>query len=176
MRKQLQNRILILDGGYGTMIQSFGIQGNNDALPMENPDVIAKIHRGYLEAGADIVSTCSFGAQRISQAEYGMQGKIREMNIAAAKLAREEADRMMEITPDRPRFVAGSVGPTGKMLSMSENADDPAARSVSFDEITDAYEEQMSALIEGGVDAFLIETIFDTLNSKAALVAAERAM
>ncbi|MBO7627229.1 MAG: homocysteine S-methyltransferase family protein, partial [Paludibacteraceae bacterium] len=176
MRKQLQNRILILDGGYGTMIQSFGIQGNNDALPMENPDVIAKIHRGYLEAGADIVSTCSFGAQRISQAEYGMQGKIREMNIAAAKLARKEADRIMEITPDRPRFVAGSVGPTGKMLSMSENADDPAARSVSFDEITDAYEEQMSALIEGGVDAFLIETIFDTLNSKAALVAAERAM
>lgn len=176
MRKQLQNRILILDGGYGTMIQACGIQGNNDALPMENPDVIAKIHRGYLEAGADIVSTCSFGAQRISQAEYGMQGKIREMNIAAAKLAREEADRMMAITPDRPRFVAGSVGPTGKMLSMSENADDPAARSVTFDEITDAYEEQMSALIEGGVDAFLIETIFDTLNSKAALVAAERAM
>ncbi len=176
MRKQLQNRILILDGGYGTMIQACGIQGNNDALPMENPEVIAKIHRGYLESGADIVSTCSFGAQRISQAEYGMQDKIKEMNLAAAKLARAEADRMTAITPDRPRFVAGSIGPTGKMLSMSENADDPAARSISFDELVNAYEEQMSALIEGGVDAFLIETIFDTQNSKAALYAAEKAM
>ncbi len=176
MRKQLQNRILILDGGYGTMIQACGIQGNNDALPMENPDVIAKIHRAYLESGADIVSTCSFGAQRISQAEYGMQDKIREMNIAAAKLAREEADRITALTPDRPRFVAGSVGPTGKMLSMSENADDPAARSITFDELVSAYEEQMCALIEGGVDAFLIETIFDTQNCKAALYAAEKSM
>lgn len=176
MRKQLENRILILDGGYGTMIQACGIQGNNDALPMENPDVIRNIHRGYLEAGADIVSTCTFGAQRVSQAEYGMTDKIKEMNLAAAKLAREEADRMAALTPDRPRFVAGSIGPTGKMLSMSENADDPAARSITFDELVDAYEEQMSALIEGGVDAFLIETIFDTQNCKAALYAAEKSM
>ena len=148
--------------------------GNNDALSLEHPEIIREIHREYLEAGADIITTCSFGAQRISQAEYGMQDRIVEMNLAAARLAREEADRLS--TPDHPRFVAGSVGPTGKMLSMSDNAEDPAARAITFDQLTDAYTEQMSALIKGGVDALLIETIFDTLNAKAAIVAAQKAM
>lgn len=180
MRKQLANRILVLDGAMGTAIQEIASQTgedygkNNDLLPVSHPELIRSIHRAYLEAGADIISTCSFGAQSIQQEEYHLQDKVREMNLAAAHLAREEADRMS--TPERPRFVAGSVGPTGKMLSMSDNAEDPAARSITFDQLSDSYFEQMSALIEGGVDALLIETIFDTLNAKAAIVAAQRAM
>jgi len=182
MRKELQHRILVLDGAMGTAIQNISESSgqdfgkNNDILPLTHPDVIRSIHRSYLEAGADIISTCTFGAQRISQEEFGEQNNVREMNLAAARIAREEADKATALNHEKPRFVAGSVGPTGKMLSMSEDAEDAAARSITFDQLSDAYQEQMEALIEGGVDVLLIETIFDTLNAKAAIVAAQRAM
>lgn len=182
IRRELQHRILVLDGAMGTVIQNISeatgqdFGKNNDMLPLTHPDVIRSIHRSYLEAGADIISTCSFGSQRISQEEFGQQENVREMALAAARLAREEADRMTDENPEKPRFVAGSVGPTGKMLSMSDNAEDAAARSITFDQLADAYEEQITALIEGGVDAILVETIFDTLNAKAAIFAAQKAM
>ena len=147
------------------------LKGNNDLLSLTRPDVIRKIHRQYLEAGADIIETNTFGAQRITQSEYHTQDAVREMNLAAARLAREEADRMTALTPGKPRFVAGSVGPTGKMLSMSENAEDPASRAITFDALESAYREQMEALVRGGVDAILVETVFDTLNAKAAIAA-----
>ncbi len=182
IRRELQHRILVLDGAMGTVIQNISeatgqdFGKNNDILPLTHPDVIRSIHRSYLEAGADIISTCSFGSQRISQEEFGQQDNVREMALAAARLAREEADRMTAENPKKPRFVAGSVGPTGKMLSMSDNAEDAAARSITFDQLADAYLEQITALIEGGVDVILVETIFDTLNAKAAIYAAQKAM
>ncbi|MCD8297877.1 MAG: methionine synthase [Prevotella sp.] len=185
----LKKRIMILDGAMGTMIQSLNLsendfrgdvfkehdvrlQGNNDLLVLTRPDIIANIHRAYLEAGADIIETDSFSAQGISQAEYHTDDYVVEINRAAARIARAEADRMTKLTPDKPRFVAGSIGPTGKTASMSPNVDDPAFRAVSFDMLCSAYRQQMTALIEGGVDILLIETIFDTLNAKAALEAA----
>lgn len=187
----LSRRILVLDGAMGTMIQRFHLtekdfrgellkdiptkqQGNNDIIALTCPDVLRSIHRQYLEAGADIISTDTFNAQRISQADYQTENWVRQMNIAAAHLAREEADRMSALTPSKPRFVAASIGPTNKTLSMSPDVENPAYRAVSFDEMRDAYEEQMEALAEGGVDLFLLETIFDTLNTKAALMAANR--
>ena len=187
----LKHRIMVLDGAMGTMIQRYGLleedfrgaefaahpvklAGNNDVLALTRPDVIAAIHREYLEAGADIIETCTFNAQAISQAEYGMQGEVRRINLAAVALARAEAERMTALTPDKPRFVAGSVGPTGKTASMSPDVDDPARRAVDFDMLHAAYHEQIEALVEGGVDLLLFETIFDTLNVKAALAAAEQ--
>lgn len=178
------DRLLVLDGAMGTMIQQYnltdndfrGHAGNNDILPLTRPDVIGDIHRRYLEAGADIITTCTFGAQRISQSEYGCQHLVREMNIAAARLARQQADSMTLLTPDRPRYVAGDVGPTAKTLSLAAVVDNDNARGVTFDQLRDAYYEQCLALIEGGVDALLFETVFDTLNVKAALQAAEMAM
>lgn len=184
--------LLILDGAMGTMIQRYGLgeddfrgttfrgwpvklAGNNDLLTLTRPDVIHEIHRAYLEAGADIIETDTFGAQRVSQADYHTEAYVAAMNKAAARIAREEADRMTALTPGKPRYVAGSVGPTHRMLSLSPDVADPAARAISFDELTDAYAEQMEALAEGGVDLFLVETIFDTLNAKAALAAAHRA-
>ena len=181
---------MVLDGAMGTMIQRYGlteedfrgeefaahhcpIKGNNDVLSLTRADVIAAIHRQYLEAGADIIETCTFNAQRISQAEYGLQGEVRRINLAAAAIARSEAERMSALTPDKPRFVAGSVGPTGKTASMSPDVDDPAYRAIDFDTLQQAYYEQMEALMDGGVDMFLIETAFDTLNVKAALSAAD---
>lgn len=181
---------MVLDGAMGTMIQRYGLAeedfrgaefathplrlaGDNDVLNITRPDVIAAIHREYLEAGADIIETCTFNAQAISQAEYGMQGEVRCINLAAVALARAEADRMTALTPEKPRFVAGSVGPTGKTASMSPDVDDPARRAVDFDTLRSAYHEQIGALVEGGVDLLLFETIFDTLNVKAALAAAE---
>ena len=186
----LKQRIVVLDGAMGTMIQRYGLseedfrgadfahieaklEGNNDLLVLSRPDVISAIHRQYLEAGADIIETCSFNSQRISQSEYGTAEYIAKLNTAAAQLARTEADRMTAITPDRPRFVAGSVGPTGKTLSMSPDVDNPAYREVDFDTMQQAYVEQIAALVAGGVDLLLIETVFDTLNAKAALSAAE---
>ncbi len=186
----LKRRIMVLDGAMGTMIQRYGLleenfrgaeftthpiklAGNNDLLSITCPDVISTIHREYLEAGADIITTCTFNAQTISQAEYGMQGEVRRMNLEAVAMARAEAERMTALTPDKPRFVAGSVGPTGKTASMSPDVDDPAHRAVDFDMLRIAYREQIEALVEGGVDLLLFETIFDTLNVKAALVAAE---
>ncbi len=192
LRNILKNRIMVLDGAMGTMIQSFKLsendfrgdifkehdvrlQGNNDLLVLTRPDIIAKIHHEYLEAGADIIETDSFSAQSISQSEYHTADYVAEINKAAAHIAREEADRMTRLNPEKPRFVAGSVGPTGKTASMSPDVDNPAFRAVSFDMLCSAYRQQMIALIEGGVDLFLIETIFDTLNAKAALEAARLA-
>jgi len=188
LKDAIHDRILILDGAMGSMIQAENLteddfrgerwresgtllKGNNDLLTLTRPDIIRKIHRQYLEAGADIIETNTFGAQRITQSEYHTEEAVREMNFAAARLAREEADRMTALTPAKPRFVVGSVGPTGKMLSMSEDADNPASRAITFDALQRAYLEQMEALVAGGVDGILVETIFDTLNAKAAIAA-----
>ena len=187
----IKERVLILDGAMGTMIQQCGLteedfrgerfahlpglqKGNNDLLCLSRPEVIAGIHNRYLTAGADIIETCSFNAQRISMADYGCEHLCREINLAAAAIARQCADAAS--TPDKPRFVAGSVGPTNKTCSLSPDVNDPAMRAITFDELVEAYDEQMQALIEGGVDALLIETIFDTLNAKAAIYAAEQVM
>lgn len=193
MREQLKKRILILDGAMGTMIQRHKLveadyrgdrfadapipqKGNNDLLVLTRPDVIEGIHRSYFAAGADIIETDTFNAQRISMEDYGMAGIVREMNLAAARLARTVADEFTQLTPDKPRFVAGAVGPTNKTASMSPDVNNPAYRAVTYDQLVEAYKEQMIALIDGGVDALLIETIFDTLNAKAALYAAGLAM
>ena len=190
-KAQLDRRVLVLDGALGTMIQQYNltecdfrgnlfadvsqqIKGDNDILNLTRPDVIAEIHEKYLKAGADIIETNTFNATAISQADYGMQTHVREMNLAGARLARKLANCYS--TPEKPRFVAGSVGPTNKTCSMSPDVNDPAYRSLSFEELVQAYQEQMAALIEGGVDALLIETIFDTLNAKAAIFAAEKTM
>ena len=187
----LKDRILVLDGAMGTMIQRYALaeadfrgtlltehpqqlKGNNDLLVLTRPDVIRDIHSRYLAAGADIIETCTFNANAISQGEYGCAHLCADINRAAAKLAREVADSYS--TPDKPRYVAGSVGPTGRTCSMSPDVENPALRNVTFDMLVEAYKEQMVALIEGGVDVLLCETIFDTLNAKAALCAAEEAM
>ena len=189
----LQERILILDGGLGTMIQGFGLtesdfrgerfadfssllKGNNDLLNLTQPDVIRNIHRQYLEAGADIITTNSCNANALSMEDYGMQAFVCEMNLAAARLARETAEDYMTHYPERTVFVAGSLGPTTKMASMSSDVQRPAYRAVSYMDLYRAYREQAAALIEGGVDILLFETIFDTLNVKAGLEAAFQAM
>ena len=185
----LARRILVLDGAMGTMVQRKGLQesdfrgtrfsghsrdlqGDNDVLVLTRPDVIRAIHDDYLAAGADIIETCTFNGTAIAQADYGLESVVREMNGSAARLAREAADAWTVRTPDRPRFVAGSIGPTNKTLSISPDVNDPSFRSVTFDQVRDAYAEQIRGLIEGGCHALLIETIFDTLNAKAAIVAA----
>jgi 5-methyltetrahydrofolate--homocysteine methyltransferase len=182
----IASRILILDGAMGTMIQRYkldearyrgerfkdfahDVKGNNELLSITEPGIISEIHEQYLAAGADIVETNTFGATSIAQADYGMQGLAREMNLASARLARSACDKYS--TPDKPRFVAGAIGPTPKTASISPDVNDPAARNVTFDELRAAYYEQAQALLEGGVDLFLVETIFDTLNAKAALFA-----
>lgn len=187
------HRILILDGAMGTMIQKYNLReedfrgerfknvpgqlkGNNDLLCLTRPDVISDIHRRYLEAGADIIETNTFSSTRISMSDYHVEHLCREINLAAVKLARELADEYTNRTPEKPRFVAGSVGPTNKTCSLSPDVNNPAYRALSYDELASAYQEQMEAMLEGGVDALLIETIFDTLNAKAALYAAEEAM
>jgi 5-methyltetrahydrofolate--homocysteine methyltransferase len=189
----LPSRILILDGAMGTMIQRYKLteadyrgerfkdfsvllKGNNDLLSLTRPDIIGEIHRAYLEAGADIIETNTFNATRVSMSDYHMQEYVREMNFAAARLAREAADEYTAKTPDKPRFVAGSIGPTNKTTSMSPNVEDPMYRALTFDELKAAYREQIEALMEGEVDLLLVETIFDTLNAKAAVFAAKEAM
>lgn len=193
IRTVINDRVLILDGAMGTMLQRFdlteddfrgarfahlpGLQkGNNDLLTLTRPDLIGDIHRRYLEAGADIIETNTFSSQRISMADYHCEHLCRELNFEAAVLARRIADEYSRKTPEKPRFVAGSVGPTNKTCSISPDVNDPALRNLTFDELAEAYEEQMVALIEGGVDALLIETVFDTLNAKAAIYASEKAM
>ena len=193
MQQLINERILVLDGAMGTMIQQYNLseadfrgerfkdipgqlKGNNDMLCLTRPDVIEEIHRKYLEAGADIIETNTFNATSVSMADYHMQPYCREINLAAARLARKVADEFTAKTPGKPRFVAGSVGPTNKTCSMSPDVNNPAFRALTFDELADAYREQMEALLEGGVDAILIETIFDTLNAKAAILAAETSM
>ena len=171
----IKERILVLDGAMGTMIgAAIGKVGNSDELNLTRPEVVSSIHRKYLDAGADIISTNTFSSQRISQADYQLEERAWEMACKGARLAREEADKYS--TDDKPRFVAGSIGPTNKTLSMSPDVSNPALRDITYDELLDAYMEQVDGLIEGGVDALLIETIFDTLNAKCAIDAAMRIM
>lgn len=189
----VSRRILILDGAMGTMIQQYNLKeedfrgerfahipgqlkGNNDLLCLTRPDVIQDIHRKYLEAGADIIETNTFSSTTVSMTDYHVEQYVREINLAAVKLAREVADEYTAKNPQKPRFVAGSVGPTNKTCSMSPDVNNPAFRALSYDELADAYKQQMEAMLEGGVDAILIETIFDTLNAKAAVYAAEQAI
>ena len=170
-----KQRILILDGAMGTMIgEKMGKVGNSDELNLTHPDVIAGIHRQYLEVGADIITTNTFSAQRISQADYHMEEQARQMALAGARIARQCADEFA--SPDKPRFVAGSIGPTNKTCSMSPDVSNPALRELDYDTLFDAYYEEADALIEGGVDALLVETVFDTLNAKVAIDASLHAM
>ena len=190
LEQQLNQRILVLDGAMGTMIQAYkfeeqdfraerfadwhtDVKGNNDMLVLTQPDIIKAIHLEYLEAGADILETNTFNATTIAMADYDMQEYSAEINRVAAQIAREAADEYNKITPDRPRFVAGVLGPTNRTCSISPDVNDPAFRNVTFDELKDAYIESTRALIEGGSDIILIETIFDTLNAKAAIFAVE---
>jgi 5-methyltetrahydrofolate--homocysteine methyltransferase len=187
----LQQRIVIIDGAMGTMIQRYkldeaafrgerfvghpkDLKGNNELLQITRPDVIQEIHEQYLAAGADIIETNTFGATSVAQDDYGLGALAREMNVAAAKLARAACDKYS--TPDKPRFVAGALGPTPRTASISPDVNDPAARNVTFDQLREAYYEQASGLLEGGCDLFLVETIFDTLNAKAALFALDELM
>ena len=189
----MQARVLVLDGAMGTMIQQYGLteadfrgtrftalpgqmKGNNDLLCLTRPDVVQDIHRKYLEAGADIIETNTFNATRISQADYHTEEWVGEINLQGARLARALADEYTARTPQKPRYVAGSVGPTNKTCSMSPDVANPALRALTFDDLCRAYVEQMTALLQGGVDALLVETIFDTLNAKAAVCAAHDAM
>ena len=183
-------RILILDGAMGSLIQNYRldeagyrgarfaawgqpVKGNNDLLNLTRPDIIEDIHRQYLEAGADLIETNTFNAQVISMADYGMESLVREINVEGARLAKRAADALS--TQDKPRFVAGAIGPTNRTLSLSPDVNRPAYRNITFDELASAYQEQAEALMEGGVDVLLIETVFDTLNAKAALYAVQEA-
>ena len=185
----LAQRIVILDGAMGTMIQRFklneaqyrgerfkdfhkDVKGNNELLSLTRPDVIRDIHERYLAAGADLIETNTFGATTIAQADYDMAELAYEMNVASARIAREACDKYS--TPDKPRFVAGAVGPTPKTASISPDVNDPGARNVTFEELRAAYYEQVKGLVEGGSDVLLVETIFDTLNAKAALFAIDQ--
>ena len=182
----LQERIMVLDGAMGTMIQRFklgeaqyrgerfkdhpkDVKGNNELLSLSRPDVVQSIHESYLAAGADMVETNTFGATQIAQADYGMADLAFEMNLQSAKLARAACDKLS--TPERPRFVLGALGPTPKTASISPDVNDPGARNVSFETLRASYYEQVDALVQGGADALLVETVFDTLNAKAALFA-----
>lgn len=188
LEKALSDRILILDGAMGTMIQRLRyseeqfrgeqfkhinqeIKGNNDILAITQPDAIRDIHKEYLAAGADIIETNTFNATSISQADYAMEDVVYDLNAACAKVAREAADEYSALTPDKPRFVAGVLGPTSRTASISPDVNDPSFRNVSFDELVNSYKEATNGLIDGGADIILIETIFDTLNAKAAIFA-----
>ncbi|MBE2243707.1 MAG: homocysteine S-methyltransferase family protein [Burkholderiaceae bacterium] len=187
----LSERIVILDGAMGTLIQREklseadyrgarfadhpkDLKGNNELLQLTRPELILRIHEDYLRAGADIIETNTFGATRVAQDDYGLADVAREMNVAAARLARQACDEFS--TPNKPRFAAGALGPTPRTASISPDVNDPAARNVTFDELRDAYREQAEGLLEGGCDLFLIETIFDTLNAKAAIFALDELM
>ncbi|MDQ2962784.1 MAG: homocysteine S-methyltransferase family protein [Pseudomonadota bacterium] len=191
LTKLLRERILILDGAMGTMIQgralsesdyrgpaacglqnhAHDLKGDNDLLALSNPDVIRAIHDDFLAAGADIIETNTFNATRIAQADYKLESRVREINLAAARIARECADAWTAKTPEKPRFVAGALGPTNRTATISPDVNDPGFRNVSYDELVAAYSEAIAALIDGGVDLLLVETVFDTLNAKAALFA-----
>lgn len=175
-----RQRILIIDGAMGTMIQQHqleeadfrgerfrdyprNLKGNNDLLSLTQPQIIQDIHRAYLDAGADIIETNTFNATAISQADYGLEALVYDMNLAAARIARAAAQEFTAKTPDKPRFVAGALGPTNKTASLSPDVNDPGARNVTYDELKAAYKEQARGLVDGGVDLLVIETIFDTL-------------
>lgn len=186
IQKILKERIMILDGAMGTMIQKHNLteedyrgkrfsdweiplMGNNDLLSLTQSEIIQNIHREYLNAGADIIETNTFSSTSIAMEDYKMSGLVDELNEVSAKLAKEVADEITLKTPDKPRFVAGSIGPTNKTASLSPDVNDPGFRAITFDELKDAYQQQARALIKGGVDILLVETVFDTLNAKAAL-------
>jgi 5-methyltetrahydrofolate--homocysteine methyltransferase len=190
LQKIARERVLILDGAMGSMLQEYRLdeagyrgarfadwgqplKGNNDLLNLTQPQIVEEIHAKYFAAGADIVETNTFNAQTVSMADYGMETLVRELNLAGAQLARKAADAYS--TPDKPRFVAGAIGPTNRTLSLSPDVNRPAYRAITFDELSTAYQAQAEALIEGGVDVLLVETIFDTLNAKAALFAIQDA-
>ena len=186
----LKERILVLDGAMGTMIQDYkfsesdyrgsrfkdhpcSVKGNNDLLSLTQPEAIKTIHEKYLEVGADIIETNTFSSTSIGMADYSMESIVYDINFESAKIAKEVALKYSKINPEKPRFVAGSIGPTNRTASMSPDVNDPGFRAVTFDDLVKAYSEQTNALIEGGVDILLIETIFDTLNAKAALFAVD---
>lgn len=184
----LNKRILVLDGAMGTMIQRYELteddfrkgwfenhpsplKGNNDLLSLTRPDIISQIHREYLEAGADIIETNTFSGTTVAQADYHLEKYVRDINYYSAKLAKELCEEFTAKNPDKPRYVAGSIGPTNRTASISPDVNDPGFRAITFDELVTAYTEQVEALIDGGCDILLVETIFDTLNAKAALYA-----
>ena len=191
IQAELKNRILVLDGAMGTMIQRYKLdeagyrgerfkdygrllKGNNDLLSITQPQIIKEIHEAYLEAGADIIETNTFNGTKISQSDYGLEDLVYELNLKSAQIAREAADKFTKANPEKPRFVAGALGPTNKTASMSPEVNDPGYRAITFDRLVSDYHEQASALLEGGVDLLLVETIFDTLNAKAALFCHQR--
>ena len=193
IRKLLEHRVLVLDGAMGSLIQKYGLeekdfrnetfahltndlQGNNDLLSLTRPDVISEIHAAYLDAGSDIIETNTFNANSISQADYHTEFQVYAMNKTAARIAREQADEYSLKTPEKPRYVAGSIGPTNKTLSLSPDVNDPGYRATDFDTIKASYREQVEGLLDGGVELLLVETVFDTLNAKAALFAIEEAL
>ncbi|WP_177732100.1 homocysteine S-methyltransferase family protein [Flavobacterium inviolabile] len=188
IKEAIQNRILILDGAMGTMLQRYNfseedfrgerfkdfphpLKGNNDLLSLTQPQAIREIHAKYFEAGADIVETNTFSGTTIGMADYHLEDLVYELNYESAKIAREVADEFTSLNPEKPRFVAGSIGPTNRTASMSPDVNDPGFRAVTFDDLRIAYKQQVEALIDGGSDILLVETIFDTLNAKAALFA-----
>lgn len=190
IHKAINDRILVLDGAMGTMLQRYNfteddyrgarfkdfphpLKGNNDLLTLTQPEAIKDVHRQYFAAGADIVETNTFSGTTIGMADYHMEHLVYELNYESAKIAREVADEFTVANPDKPRFVAGSIGPTNRTASMSPDVNDPGYRAVTFDDLLVAYKEQVKALIDGGCDILLVETIFDTLNAKAALYAIE---
>jgi len=192
LKREAKKRILILDGAMGTMIQRYkldeagyrgaqfrdhprDLKGNNDLLVLTQPHIISEIHNAYLEVGADIIETNTFNAQAISQSDYGLEAIAYELNVAAGKLARDTSDAWTKKTPNKPRFVAGAIGPTNRTASISPDVNNPGFRNVSFDALVDAYGTQARGLVEGGVDILRIETVFDTLNAKAAGFAVEQA-
>lgn len=190
INKEIKKRILVLDGAMGTMLQQYNfteedfrgdrykdypssLKGNNDLLSITQPEAIATIHGKYLEAGADIIETNTFSGTSIAMADYSMEDLVYELNFESAKIAKQVAEEFTRQNPDKPRFVAGSIGPTNKTASLSPDVNKPEFRTITFEELRIAYKEQVEALIDGGVDLLLVETIFDTLNAKAALFAIE---
>ncbi|MCH1539080.1 MAG: homocysteine S-methyltransferase family protein [Flavobacteriaceae bacterium] len=188
IEKTLKDKILVLDGAMGTMLQEYKfteedfrterfkehpcpLQGNNDLLSLTQPEAIKEIHRKYFEAGADIVETNTFSSTSIGMSDYQMESLVYELNYESARLAKEVAEEFTKQNPNKPRFVAGSIGPTNRTASMSPDVNDPGYRAVTFDDLVEAYSEQVQGLVEGGSDVLLVETIFDTLNAKAALFA-----
>ncbi|WP_298900257.1 homocysteine S-methyltransferase family protein [uncultured Psychroserpens sp.] len=191
IREEIEKRILVLDGAMGTMLQRYdfseedfrgtrfkdypsSLKGNNDLLSLTQPEAIAEVHRLYFEAGADIIETNTFSGTTIAMADYQMEDLVYELNFESAKIAKQVANKFTLENPDQPRFVAGSIGPTNKTASMSPDVNRPEYRAITFEELRVAYKEQVEALIDGGVDVLLVETIFDTLNAKAALFAIEQ--
>lgn len=193
LRTHAQQRILVLDGAMGTMIQRYHLteedfrgarlkdhhkplQGNNDLLALTQPKLLREIHDAYFEAGADIAETNTFSSTTVAQADYGLEHLAYALNLESARIARESAEAWTAKTPDKPRYVAGSIGPTNRTASLSPDVNNPGYRAITFDQLAEAYREQVRGLLDGGVDALLIETVFDTLNAKAALFAAMEEM